>query len=314
MRRVLAVLLAPVLLFAFSACSDEAEPEQQAADSIDAVQVKGKAGAKPSLEFEKPYKANKTESKVVADGVATSGAGEPVEKGDAVVVDYVGVNARDGKEFDSSWAENRPPALFTLEDGSLIKGFVSGLVGKKIGDRVLISIPAKDGYPQGNPDAGIKKGDTLLFVVDLLMKPAASAQGTPVEPEAGLPEVQLDEQDRPQAVKIPKENPPEEPVTQPLIKGDGAKVEAVSTIAVHLLGANWRTGEVVESSWAQGQPYVLPVAGLFEGLKNGLVGQTGGSRVEIVVPPEQGFGEDIPGTDVKKDDTLVFVVDIVGVL
>src|SRR5690606_2094043 len=109
-------------------------------------------------------------------------------------------------------------ALFTLEDGSLIKGFVSGLVGKKIGDRVLISIPAKDGYPQGNPDAGIKKGDTLLFVVDLLMKPAASAQGTPVEPEAGLPEVQLDEQDRPQAVKIPKENPPEEPVTQPLIK------------------------------------------------------------------------------------------------
>lgn len=313
MRRALALLVVPVFLFASSACGDDTEPEQRT-DSIDAVQVKGKAGAKPSLQFEKPYKAKATESKVVTSGVATSGAGERIKKGDAVVVDYVGINARDGKEFDSSWAENRPPALFTLQDGGLIKGFISGLVGKKVGDRVLISIPAKDGYPEGNPDAGIKKGDTLLFVVDLLLKPEASAKGTAVKPEAGLPEVRLDDQDRPESVQIPKGDPPAELVTQQLIKGDGAKVEADSTVAVHLLGANWRTGEVVESSWAQGQPYVLPVAGLFEGLKNGLVGQTGGSRVEVVVPPEQGFGEDIPGTDVKKNDTLVFVVDIVGVL
>ena len=43
------------------------------------------------------------------------------------------------------------------------------LVGAKIGSRVLMSVPPKQGYgKKGNEQAGIKGTDTLVFVVDLV--------------------------------------------------------------------------------------------------------------------------------------------------
>ena len=43
------------------------------------------------------------------------------------------------------------------------------LIGKKVGSRVLLVIPPKDGYgEQGNPQGGISGTDTLVFVVDIL--------------------------------------------------------------------------------------------------------------------------------------------------
>jgi peptidylprolyl isomerase len=33
---------------------------------------------------------------------------------------------------------------------------------------VILEIPPADGYPEGNESAGIKKTDTLFFVVDIL--------------------------------------------------------------------------------------------------------------------------------------------------
>ena len=43
----------------------------------------------------------------------------------------------------------------------------------------------------------------------------------------------------------------------------------------------------------------------------GLVGQTVGSQVLLVVPPDKGYGADgNPDIGVKGTDTMVFVVDI----
>ena len=51
----------------------------------------------------------------------------------------------------------------------LIPGWDKGLVGQHIGSRVLLVIPPADGYGKtGNPQAGIKGTDTLVFVVDVL--------------------------------------------------------------------------------------------------------------------------------------------------
>jgi peptidylprolyl isomerase len=55
--------------------------------------------------------------------------------------------------------------------GNLIPAWEEGLVGVPYGSRVLIVAPPESGYgPGGNPPAGIKGDDTLVFVVDLLQK------------------------------------------------------------------------------------------------------------------------------------------------
>jgi peptidylprolyl isomerase len=51
----------------------------------------------------------------------------------------------------------------------VITGWSSGLRGVKVGSRVMLVIPPKDGYgSSGNSQAGIKGTDTLVFVVDVL--------------------------------------------------------------------------------------------------------------------------------------------------
>jgi peptidylprolyl isomerase len=50
-----------------------------------------------------------------------------------------------------------------------------------------------------------------------------------------------------------------------------------------------------------------------KGLTEGLVGKPVGSRVLVIMPPDKGFGQDLQGTDVKKTDTVVFVIDVLGI-
>ena len=51
----------------------------------------------------------------------------------------------------------------------VIRGWDDGLVGQRVGSRVLLSIPSELGYGErGVPQAGIKGGDTLVFVTEIL--------------------------------------------------------------------------------------------------------------------------------------------------
>ena len=137
----------------------------KATGTVDDVTVTGEPGAKPKVSFDKPFYVDKTESKVISPG-----DGAVVKENDKVKVDYVGVNGRTGKEFDSSFsASGSKPVEFTLSQGQLIPGFLKGLIGQKLGSRVAIAIPRDDGYgPSGNAQAGIEGTDTLVFVVDLV--------------------------------------------------------------------------------------------------------------------------------------------------
>jgi peptidylprolyl isomerase len=51
------------------------------------------------------------------------------------------------------------------------------------------------------------------------------------------------------------------------------------------------------------------------GFRDGLIGQTVGSRVIIVIPPDLGYGPSGGTGDgaIGAEDTIVFVVDILGV-
>jgi peptidylprolyl isomerase len=84
-----------------------------------------------------------------------------------VTVDYYGEVYGGDKAFDESYSKQ--PVTFALGTGGLIKAWDQGLVGVNQGSRVMLIVPSDHGYgAQGSPQAGIKGGDTLVFVVDVL--------------------------------------------------------------------------------------------------------------------------------------------------
>ena len=95
------------------------------------------------------------------------GEGPAVRKGQLLVLQYGGYFWRDGKLFDASWSAGHPSAA-VIGTGQVMKGWDAGLVGQRVGSRVLLVVPPSLGYgAKGLAQFGIKGNDPLVFVVDL---------------------------------------------------------------------------------------------------------------------------------------------------
>ncbi|MEU7020834.1 FKBP-type peptidyl-prolyl cis-trans isomerase [Streptomyces sp. NPDC046203] len=105
-------------------------------------------------------------TKLVSNYVLES-KGEVVKATDTVVVNYVAALWKDGKVFDSTYTAGKP-ANFPLGQLTL-KGLKDGLVGKKVGSRVLIVAPPSEAFG-AEEKQGIPKNSTLVFAVDILTK------------------------------------------------------------------------------------------------------------------------------------------------
>jgi peptidylprolyl isomerase len=104
--------------------------------------------------------------KLVVKEIET-GSGEEAKSGDEVTVQYVGVDFKDGKEFDSSWSRDEP-FTFTLGEGQVIPGWDQGVAGMKVGGRRELIIPPELAYGEAGSPPSIGPNETLVFVIDLL--------------------------------------------------------------------------------------------------------------------------------------------------
>nr|WP_202447798.1 FKBP-type peptidyl-prolyl cis-trans isomerase [Streptomyces sp. SID5468] len=95
------------------------------------------------------------------------GDGPEATAGQTVTVHYVGVAFSTGEEFDASWNRGTPFS-FPLGKGRVIKGWDQGVQGMKVGGRRKLVIPAHLAYGDQSPSPLIGRGETLIFVVDLL--------------------------------------------------------------------------------------------------------------------------------------------------
>ncbi|WOF24488.1 FKBP-type peptidyl-prolyl cis-trans isomerase [Microbacterium betulae] len=172
-----------------------------------------------------------------------------------------------------------------------------------------VSAEAREYYAQ----AGFPQEGSIVAVVDVRKVYPAAASGTLQYNDGfGLPSVVRDTDGRP-GVVVPDAPAPDELVVQTLIKGDGAELTIDDTPLVQYTGVLWDEKTVFDSSWESGSPVPFTLdGGVIEGFTEGLVGQTIGSQVMIVVPPELGYGDEGQGS-VPAGATLVFVVDILGV-
>jgi peptidylprolyl isomerase len=278
-----------------------------ATGSLAGITVSGDAGQKPAVTFDKPFSVKASEHRQI-----TAGTGEKLAKGTTVSVDFVVLDARTGDEIQSTYGSTAPS--IPLDPKQTRTALVSGLVGESVGTRELIAIAPKDGVATSiaKQNKAVKKTDTLLFVVDVKGTVLARAKGTAVPPVAGLPTVKLASTGKP-TIKVPKKTAPTQLVVQPLIKGTGSVVKAGQTISVQYTGVIWDTNKKFDSSWDRGQATDFPIGSgqVISGWDEGLVGQTVGSQVLLVVPPDKGYGaQGQAQAGIKGTDTLVFVVDI----
>lgn len=97
--------------------------------------------------------------------VLKEGDGDVVQSGDNVTVNYTGVKWSDGSVFDSSWEKGQPATFATT---GVVTGFQRALEGQKVGSTVMVVIPPACGYGEGEINANDLKGETLVFVVEII--------------------------------------------------------------------------------------------------------------------------------------------------
>lgn len=136
-------------------------PEWTLAGATGSVAVSGSTDtAAPRINVTAPFSVAETQVHTLH-----AGDGPIVADSDTVSVCYMGVNGRDGSVFDSSY-ERGAPVEFPL--GGVVPGFRKAISGQKVGSTVGVAMASADGYPNGQPRAGIQAGDSLVFAIKIL--------------------------------------------------------------------------------------------------------------------------------------------------
>jgi FKBP-type peptidyl-prolyl cis-trans isomerase FkpA len=96
----------------------------------------------------------------------TVGSGARAQRGDDIIVHYVG-RLLDGQQFDSS-RSREDPLDFALGAGDVIKGLDQGVQGMRVGGVRKLTIPAELAYGELGCGGVIPPNATLVFDVELL--------------------------------------------------------------------------------------------------------------------------------------------------
>lgn len=324
-------------LLTLAACGDEATK------GLDNVDITAEAGKAPEVKWQGKMEPTEIETDVLVEG-----DGDKTEEGDVIRVHYWFGNGFTEEEAESSYGQ---PGPLTLElSKELTPGLKAAFVGHPVGSVVAVASPAKEVFgEQGNPGLGFGDGDSVLIVAEIVEEVSAdevaamkkqqedeakqqakdaaavekakkkalkSAKGTEVDPTAWAPKVTFKKGEVPVIDFKGTPKPTGKLQVTNLIEGQGKKIKKGETVIVHYVGQVREAAAPFDSSYSRGGPadFLLQYPGMVEGFVEGLDGQRIGSRVIIQIPPKLGY-QDVggqPEVGIKADDTLLFVVDVLG--
>jgi peptidylprolyl isomerase len=97
--------------------------------------------------------------------------------------------------------------------------------------------------------------------------------------------------------------------------GDGDEAVSGQVVEVHYVGVSWQTGNEFDASWDRGDTFKFKLGKrqVIAGWDQGVQGMKVGGRRRITIPPMLAYGKRGAGGVIGPDETLVFVVDLVGV-
>ena len=100
-----------------------------------------------------------------------------------------------------------------------------------------------------------------------------------------------------------------------VVVGEGEEAVAGKNVEVHYVGVSWSTGRQFDASWDRGSTFKfgLGKGEVIQGWDQGVAGMKVGGRRRITIPPDLAYGKRGAGGAIGPDETLVFVVDLVGV-
>ena len=116
-------------------------------------------------------------------------------------------------------------------------------------------------------------------------------------------------------VEIPEGAPSYQLELEDIVVGEGDEAVSGSIVEVHYVGHSWSTGDQFDASWDRGDTFKfgLGKGQVIPGWDQGVAGMKVGGRRRIVIPPALGYGSRGAGGVIKPNETLVFVVDLLGV-
>ncbi|GAB3205721.1 peptidylprolyl isomerase [Marinactinospora thermotolerans DSM 45154] len=295
-----------LLVLAATGCGGEA-------DASELPEISGSFGAEPRVGEFGPLPDG-----VVIDTVI-EGEGDQVGANALVVADLVSYDWAEGSPGEpvfSSHAVGEQVLLSTEEFAAYVPEGAGSLSGHREGTRLAVAVPkgsSESGPPDGSEGAG-------LHVLDIVTHyPAARTVEGEMRPvsDPDLPSVEQEPGSEPR-IDVPDGDPPTEPVAVPLIEGEGPQIRKGDRVVVQFTGVTWDDGAVFDSTWDWGgRPTAFPVGSgqIVPVWDAELPGVRVGSRVMLVAPPEYGYGAagGKESLGISEDDTLVYVVDVLGV-
>lgn len=271
------------------------------------VTVAGDFGKQPTVKYSGKVSTDKTIVKVLHKGT-----GEKVDDGDSVTANmYIG-NGFTGEKALSTFDEGQSPSPIDVSKSTL-PALEKALKGQTIGSRIELIAAPKDtwGSQGGNAQLNVANSDTTVWVIDLISKvgvtDVAADEVPPLKQDGDTP-TGFDFSTSPKTA-------PAELQRATLKEGTGDPIASGQKVKVRYLGSVWGSAKVFDQSFSKDkQPFEVTVGqgGVIKGWDLGLKGAKVGSRIELVIPADLGYGANGQGADIPPNSTLVFVIDVLS--
>lgn len=298
---------------------DACTPLVPAGDSAALVTATGAVGSLPQVEL--PSLSTTAPERAVLE----QGEGLVAQQGYTVDFDAAIYDARSGRpalttNFDGSQGVRYRAGVADAgkeSAGSLADALVCAQEGQRI---ALLSKAVDTGLDLSS--IGIEAEAPVVIVVDVQGVYLGKADGANQLPLDGMPSV-VTAPDGTVGITVPADEAPASTRISTIKAGSGQTVEEGDTVVLQIASWVWPSpGEKpsrLQSTWS-GSPLNAPVSvdpsgatGVTQGFFDAVHGKKVGSQVLAVVAPEDSYAEGAWPVGAGAGDTLIYVIDIVGV-
>lgn len=312
-RAARSLLVATLALAATAtACGSSGQAQEPAPSLKEQVTVSGGFGQRPVIRVKAPLTLKETSS-----WVTRAGTGDVTVGADSTAILQLTIaDARTGKTAIST----RDPGQRALEvkmGDQVFPSLAQALTGKATGSRVVVASTAKDAYgSQGSPQIGIRPGDPVVIVADVLSADPTTLVRSPSGASHALPRTLprvVETRGLPARLDFGRLRKPARFRAVVLREGTGKAVTDPSRVSVSYVGQVWGAAKPFEDTFtAQPSLVSIGLGSVMKAWDRGLVGLRAGSRVMLVCPPATAYGATAQGA-IPARSTLVFVIDVLGV-